>query len=43
VWSITYRFPQSAQDRGSAVSREAAMTEFKVRWEAYQQARRPGR
>jgi len=33
-WSITCRVPQSAEDRGSAVSREAAMAEFKARWEA---------
>jgi hypothetical protein len=32
VWSITSRFSQSPKDRGSAVSREAAMAEFKARW-----------
>jgi hypothetical protein len=32
VWSITSRFPQSPEDRGAAVSREAAMAEFKARW-----------
>ena len=34
VWSITSRFSQSPAERGSAVSREAAMAEFKARWEA---------
>jgi hypothetical protein len=32
VWSITSRFPQSLADRRAAVSREAAMAEFKASW-----------
>jgi len=32
VWSITCGFPYAPEDRGAAVSREAAMAEFKARW-----------
>jgi len=32
VWSITGRLPQSAEDCGAAVSRKAAMAEFKASW-----------
>ena len=35
VWSITCRFPQTAEDRGSAISREMAMAQFKARWLDY--------
>jgi hypothetical protein len=31
-WTITARVPQYPNDRGYAVSREAAMADFKARW-----------
>jgi hypothetical protein len=31
-WTITARIPQSTHDRGYAVSREQAMTDFKAQW-----------
>jgi hypothetical protein len=40
VWPITCRFPQSAADRGSTVSREAAMAEFMPNAQDYYAAAR---
>jgi hypothetical protein len=32
-WTITARLPQYPQDRGYAATREAAMADFKARWD----------